>query len=80
MALSHVIYSWVPRRAQKGPFGPKQTLELLSAPEEADLVPNYVFSLAEWPSCANFDRSHDRSATILNFSPISALLGPKRNI
>ena len=28
-----------PQGAQQDPFGPKQTLELLSAPEEADLVP-----------------------------------------
>ena len=35
------------------------------------------FSLAEWLSCANFDRSHDRSAIILNFGPF----GPsKRDI
>ena len=33
-----------PQGAQKGPFGPKQTLELLSAPEEADLVP----TSADW--------------------------------
>ena len=30
--------------AQKGPFGPKQTLELLSAQEGADLVP----TSADW--------------------------------
>ena len=35
-------------------------------------------SLAEWSSCANFDRSHNRFATIFNFDPIWALLGPKR--
>ena len=34
--------------------------------------------LAEWSSCANFDRSHDRFPTIFNFDPIWALLGPKR--
>ena len=35
-------------------------------------------SFAEWSSCANFDRSHNRFATIFNFDPIWALLGPKR--
>ena len=35
-------------------------------------------SLAEWSSCANFDRSHNRFVTIFNFDPIWALLGPKR--
>ena len=30
-------------------------------------------SLAEWSSCANFDRSHNRFAKIFNFGPI---LGP----
>ena len=34
--------------------------------------------LVKWSFCANFDRSHDRFATIFNFSPIRALLGPKR--
>ena len=32
------------QEAPMGPFGPKQTLELLSAPEEADLVP----TSADW--------------------------------
>ena len=36
------------------------------------------FSLAEWSSCANFDRSHNTFPTIFNFDPIWALLGPKR--
>ena len=35
-------------------------------------------SLAEWSSCANFDRSHNTFPTIFNFDPIWALLGPKR--
>merc|ERR1719458_577568 len=39
------------------------------------------FQLAECLSCANFDRSHDGFATILNLGPIGAQkghLGPKR--
>ena len=36
------------------------------------------FSLAEWSSCANFDRSHNTFPTIFNFDPIWALLGPNR--
>ena len=35
-------------------------------------------SLAEWSSCANFDRSHNTFPTIFNFDPIWALSGPKR--
>ena len=35
------------------------------------------FPLAECLSCANFDRSHDGSATILNLGPIWAPWGPK---
>ena len=38
------------------------------------------FSLAECPSRATFDRSHDRFATIWNSGPIWARLGPKRGI
>ena len=38
------------------------------------------FSLAECPSRATFDRSHDRFATIWNSGHIWALLGPKRGI
>ena len=33
--------------------------------------------LAEWSSCANFDRSHDRFPTIFNFDPIWAPFGAK---
>ena len=41
------------------------------------------FSLIKCPPCANFDRSHDGSATIFNFGPIGAkkgYLGPKRTL
>ena len=45
-----------------------------------NLIGRKFFPLAECPSRASFDRSHDRFATIWNSGPIWALLGPKRGI
>ena len=67
-----------PQRAKKGPFGPKQTLELLSAPEEADLVPIF----ANWSDWAGimFTRHFDLVSGLF-WPPRAAkrtCFGPKR--
>ena len=58
-----------PQGAQKGPFGPKQTLELLSVPEEADLVPTFAnwSDRCKWRHLVAKFATNSRSFTEINF-------------